>query len=173
MNVVELLSDQHRRAESLFEQYERATDPATKARTAREVIVLLSKHSGVEEMDVYPVIKNELSEPSADSLTHEHQDLKQILADIEKLEPGSAAMDQKMAEAKATVAEHVVEEERDVFPRMQQELGAERMNELGEKVLSKWDGAPTHPHPNQPPANKATGPVVGLADKARDAVQGR
>lgn len=172
MNIVELLSDQHRQVESLFDQFELAPDPATKARLARDVIVLLSKHSGVEEMDVYPVVKNEISDGFAASLTHEHQDLKEILADIEKSEPGSADFDLKMAKARATVQQHVMEEEGQVFKLMEQRLTLDRLDQLAETVMSKWDGAPTHPHPNQPPANKVTGPVVGLVDKARDAIRG-
>jgi hemerythrin superfamily protein len=172
MDVVELLSDQHRQVELLFEQFQQATDTTTKANLARDVIVLLSKHSGVEEIDVYPVIKREISEAAAGSLTHEHQDLKQVLADIESAEPGTADFDQKMAKARMLVEQHVAEEEGQVFTLMRQKLDPDRLDLLAETVMAKWDGAPTHPHPNQPPANKVTGPVVGLVDKARDALKG-
>ena len=170
MDIVELLSDQHRQVEQLFEQFQATTDPGAKHRLSRDVVVLLSKHSGVEEIDVYPVIKNEVSEPAADSLTHEHQELKEILADIEKADAGSSELDQLMARAQATVQQHVAEEEGQVFPMMRQQLDADRLDKLAETAMAKWDGAPTHPHPNQPPANKVTGPVVGLMDKARDAL---
>jgi hemerythrin superfamily protein len=172
MDVIELLSDQHRQVESLFEQFQRATDAGIKASIARDIIVLLSKHSGVEEVDVYPVIKREVGEAAAGSLTHEHQELKQILADIEGAEPGSADFDQKVAKARLAVQEHVAEEEGQVFPLLRQRVSAERLDGLAEAVMARWAGAPTHPHPNQPPANKVTGPVVGLVDKARDAIRG-
>lgn len=172
MDVVELLSDQHRQVEALFEQFQQASDSAIKAGIARDVIVLLSKHSGVEEMDVYPAIQHDVSEAAADSLTHEHQELKQLLADIESAEPGTADFDRKVAQARVAVRAHVAEEEGQVFPLMRQKLSPDRLDLLAETVMAKWDGAPTHPHPNQPPANKVTGPVVGMVDKARDALKG-
>lgn len=172
MNVVEILTDQHRQVDRLFDRYGQAADAEAKGRIAREVVTLLSKHSGVEEMDVYPVIKHEVSEPAADSLVHEHQELKELLADIESMDPGDAGFDAKVAAARASFKEHIAEEEGQVFPRLEQELDRSTLDDLGQKIQSKWDGAPTHPHPNQPPANKASGPVVGLVDKARDALGG-
>ena len=172
MDIVDLLSDQHRQVELLFQQFETSTGAESKGNLARDVVTLLSKHSGVEEVDVYPVIKNEVSEPAADSLTHEHQELKEILADIEKADPGTAELDALMARARSAVQAHVAEEEGQVFPMMRQQFSADRLDELAEKAMSKWDSAPTHPHPNQPPANKVTGPIVGLMDKARDALSG-
>jgi hemerythrin superfamily protein len=173
VDVTQLLSDQHRQVEGLFEQFEQSADPAAKGRIARQVVALLSKHSGVEEMDVYPAIEHEVSRAAAESLTHEHQEPKKVLADIESCDDGSPELVTKMAQAKLAVAEHVAEEEGQVFPRLRRELGQDRLDDLGETIMSKWEGAPTHPHPNQPPANKVTGPMVGLADKARDAIRSR
>lgn len=172
MNVVELLTEQHRQVGSLFDRCEQAAEPEEKGRITSEIITLLSKHSGVEEMDVYPVIKHEVSEPAADHLVDEHQELKELLAELESTDPTDGGFDATVRRARAVFEQHIAEEEQDVFPRLSARLDDQALEELGSSVMRKWDSAPTHPHPNQPPANKVTGPAVGLVDKARDALRG-
>ena len=48
--------------------------------------------------------------------------------------------------------------------------------DLGNKIIESKKAAPTRPHPHTPPSPgilKTGGPVVGAADRARDAATGR
>jgi hemerythrin superfamily protein len=174
-DVTQVLSDQHREVESLFEQFTATASTESQQDIVRTIIETLSRHSAVEEMTVYPAIAEEVGQPAADSLLGEHQELKELLAEIEKLGVSDPAWEQKVLQARTAVQEHVAEEERDVFPRFRSEVSADTLDELGSKIESQWKAAPTHPHPNAPntpPANKAAGPVAGALDRTRDAITG-
>jgi hemerythrin-like domain-containing protein len=168
MNVIELLTEQHRRVASLFDRCEQTGDPTEKGSVARELVSVLARHSAVEEMDVYPVIEEQVGEPVADRLANEHHELEEALAELERADPADADFEATLRRARALFEEHIAGEEQDVFPRLAAQLDESALDALGGSVMIKWDSAPTHPHPNQPPANKITGPAIGLVDRVRD-----
>lgn len=55
----------------------------------------------------------------------------------------------------------------ELFPRLQQACGNDRLREFGDKVRTLKKIAPTHPHPHSPGTTLA-GPVAGLVDRVRD-----
>jgi len=175
-DVTQILSQQHREVEALFERFEQSTSAAQRGDIAREIVANLSRHSAVEEMTVYPEIARAVGDDVADSLRHEHHELKEVLASVEQLDPSDDEFARQVREAQRLVEEHVEEEESEVFARFRQEVPSSTLESLGEKIESQWSTAPTHPHPNapdRPPANKVTGPAAGAADKVRDAISGQ
>ena len=174
-DVTEILSRQHREVESLFEQFDTSRTADRRGDIAREIVETLSKHAAVEEMTVYPEIADDVGEHDADSLRHEHQQLKEVLATIDDLDADDPEFAERVHQAGRLVREHVEEEENQVFPRFRSAVSKEKLDELGDKIESHWSAAPTHPHPNAPntpPGNKVAGPAAGLVDKARDAIGG-
>jgi hemerythrin-like domain-containing protein len=169
MDVTELLTAQHRQVDALFERYATAADTDAKAAIAREIVTLLAKHSAVEEIEVYPAIGEVVGTATEEVLNEQHMHLKRILADVEHCAGGDERMDQLVGDARAAVRAHVAVEENEVFAAFRAQVDDVTLRELARKVEDRWDRAPTHPHPNQPPANRVTGPVVGLVDRARDA----
>jgi hypothetical protein len=72
--------------------------------------------------------------------------------------------------------EHIAFEEARVWPGLRSALTSTEAEELGEKLEQAKKTAPTRPHPGTPPSPgvlKSIGPVVAVADKARDAAMGR
>ena len=174
-NAVELIIQDHREVDQLFERLETAQDPAERLEIGEEIIRELSIHAAVEEQLLYPTALRYLkTEGIVEHGIEEHQELKQVLAEID----GCSAEDERFMagfrKAKALVRDHVEEEERDLLPVIREELGEEKLDTLGLAIIGAKKTAPTHPHPNlppRPPFNIVLGPLVGIYDRVRDAAK--
>lgn len=175
-DVIESLVQDHRRLDQLFEQY-RSGGGAGAEDTAREIIRELSIHAALEEQIVYPVLRAsvEAGSEKADHSIDAHQQVKRLLADMEKLETGSAEHDDRFEALVAAIEEHVTEEEEELFPQLRSALEAERLQQMGALVERARGLMPTHPHPNVPgtaTAQLAAAPLASMADHIRDFVSG-
>jgi hemerythrin-like domain-containing protein len=177
MDATELLIADHREVKNLFSRFGRSEREETRRKLAEQIIRELSIHSAIEEAKLYPVIRDEilggkeLYEESID----EHQQVKEILADIDKSldKVQTKAFAARIHKLQTEVEHHVLEEETEVFPQLRRSLSKSRLEEIGKELEEAKRSAPTRPHPNQPPATELTGKAVGAVDKARDKVAGR
>jgi hemerythrin superfamily protein len=173
-DAIELLMSDHREVEQFFRQYEAATNDAGVAmNAAHEIIRELSVHAAVEEMILYPMLR-EVDPDQAGLVDHsieEHQEVKELLAQVDGRPANDPEIRQIFAQLKASVEEHVAEEEGKVFPALRSNAKEDELMELGEKIAHAKTMAPTHPHPNAPstpPGNIVAGPLAAVADKVRD-----
>ena len=127
----------------------------------------------MEEQFVYPLVRAKVDggDDLVDHGIEEHQEVKRLLAEIEKLDAGSAEFTSKMDKVMSSVREHVQEEEGDVLPKLRESTSAETLEKLGSVVESAKKVVPTHPHPLVPgtaTAQLLAGPWATMVDKARD-----
>jgi hemerythrin superfamily protein len=128
-DAAELLKQDHRQVEDLFERYKGGDRQVVK-----EICTELTVHTAIEEEHVYPLLQ-ELSggEELRQEAEKEHQEVKDAIAKVEQ-----AGSDSDIEEPMQTIMEgvthHVQEEENEVLPKLAQELGTERMESLGEQL---------------------------------------
>jgi hemerythrin superfamily protein len=176
MDVTELLRNEHREAEAGFALFEQTDDEKIRRGLAQTLVKALSIHAGVEELVVYPVIRDRVpgGRDMVDHALEEHQEVKELLVALERAAgQGDANLTILADRLKRAVMEHVAEEEGQVFPRLRQALSADERRDLGRQVMEAEVHAPTHPHPhapNRPPANKVADMAAFVLDKARDLV---
>jgi len=174
VDAIELLSTDHREVEQFFRQYEAASnDDGVAHHAAEQIIRELSVHAAVEEMILYPLIRK--LDPAQSGLVdhslEEHQEVKELLARIDGRPANDPETRQTMGKLKSAVEEHVSEEEGKLFPALRNQVKADELMQLGEKMAKAKAMAPTHPHPNAPntpPGNIVAGPLAAIADKVRD-----
>lgn len=133
-DVVDLIMDDHRRMEQLFE--EMRTDPDKRAMLLPMVSSMLIAHSRAEESEVYPVAREEGGQE--DDVEHgqeEHLHAEQLLEALQAIDPYDAAFVPALEEFVEAVLHHVDEEEESLLPGMREELSAERLGELAEAFL--------------------------------------
>ncbi len=176
-DVIESLVQDHRTVDGLFDQYRSAAGGAGADDTLREIVRQLSVHAAIEEQIVYPVLRATVDDGSekADHSIDEHQQVKRLLADLEKLETGSTEHDDRFEGLVAAVQEHVTEEEGELFPQLRAAVDAERLQQMGNLVEQARGLMPTHPHPNVPgtaTAQLAAAPFASMADHIRDFISG-
>jgi hemerythrin superfamily protein len=179
MDAIRVLEADHRKVERLFQEYQQGGGGPSdrKRRLAHDIREALSVHAAIEELHLYPVVRETLSGGDAlvEEALEEHQQVKEMLAALEKIDVSDAGFDQKMTELQQDVQHHVEEEEGEIFPELGERLTAERLNEIGRKLEQAKSTAPTHPHPhapNKPPGNVVAGAAAAGIDKVRDALSG-
>jgi hemerythrin superfamily protein len=179
MDATEFLAQDHREVEGLFERFEQATgDTWEKGKIVEEIIKELSIHAAIEEEVFYPEVKAAVpdGEGLVDHSLDEHQEVKELLAELDSMDPGDPGFHQKVEKVISDVKEHVEEEEGEMFPKLREAISADQLLEIGEKLERAKKRGPTRPHPmapNEPPANKVVGPPTGAVDRARDKLVGR
>jgi hemerythrin-like domain-containing protein len=180
MDAVALLKADHRTVEDLFRRYESLGVEETEQRTdvVNAFIRELSVHAAIEEQVLYPEVKDVLTggESMADEALHEHQEAKEMLAELDRMETTDPGFDTKVRALIADVRHHVDEEETEMLPQLASAVPAAKLAELGERMERAKAIAPTRPHPHAPstpPGNLVAGPIAAAADRARDAISGR
>jgi hemerythrin-like domain-containing protein len=136
VNAIDLLEQQHREVEEMFEEFEGASDGAkkTKERLCREISDALAMHAEIEEKLFYPESKQENTEEILRESVEEHLSMKRILADLLESGPSDEQFDAKMSVLKEQVEHHVEEEEKELFPKVRKDLSKDELEDLGERM---------------------------------------
>jgi hemerythrin superfamily protein len=171
-DAIELLEADHREVDQLFAQIE--SGQGDKDEVVRKIVKELSVHAAIEEQILYPAMRRALDDGDAkvDEAIQEHQEMKEALADIERL-GSSPAREAKLQKLMADVRHHVQEEEDELFPEMRSAVGEDELKKMGAAMAAAKKMAPTHPHPNAPstpPGNIVAGAAAAVMDRVKDAL---
>ncbi len=131
-----IIKKDHRAVEAAYESYMSAKTDAKKLSFAKEILTALTAHAKMEEKHFYPALRKEGKARGKALVLEaavEHGEVKMIIAFLKKLKPGRA-LDAGLSMLLGLVGHHVKEEEREILPYAEEVLGAERMEELGEKM---------------------------------------
>jgi hypothetical protein len=113
-DFITLLTEDHRRVEQLFKQFDETADPEV----ALQVCLELSVHSTIEEEMLYGLYSAKVDNAGAAEARAEHQEAKDLIMALESMDPASDEFVTTMTKLKTAVLHHVDEEERDMFPKM-------------------------------------------------------
>ena len=166
------LVDDHRRTEALFAEFQSSS--GVEARDLLQDIVReLSIHAAVEEQALYPAMRQSLpnGDEKVDHAIDEHQQVKEILVELDGAEPGDQDVASRVRALAESVEKHVSEEEKELFPALRDALGPAALTEMAIVAEKARGAAPTRPHPHAPSSGAAqavAGTVAGVVDKARD-----
>jgi hypothetical protein len=154
-NAIALLKADHREVKQLFEQYEELAnqdaDDEEKRALAEQICNMLTVHAQIEEEIFYPAARESIEETDlVDEATVEHASAKDLIAQIQSMEPSEELYDAKVTVLGEYIDHHVKEEERQMFPQARkgdldlEELGMqlqqrkqELMSELGMDALEE------------------------------------
>lgn len=176
MDIIELLTQDHRTVEALFDRFESTDDADEIEEVSRQIVHDLSVHAAVEEQFVYPLVRVKVPGEGSDLADHsieEHAEVKAALSDVEKNDAGTPEHTAAMKTVIESVRHHVEDEESELFPKLRSatdEQTRERVGDLADKAKAV---VPTHPHPLVPgtaTAQLVAGPWAAMVDKIRDAV---
>ncbi|MDB5260209.1 MAG: hemerythrin [Candidatus Nomurabacteria bacterium] len=139
MNPIEIIKADHKKVESLFKKYEELGDKAfkTKKDLAMEIMNELSLHAEMEETILYPVLKdrfNKEGDKMVEEAYAEHGVAKDLIAELESLDPGDPQFDAKIKVLNENIDHHVKEEEEELLPRAEKELAREELEDIGRKM---------------------------------------
>ncbi|MFP8835277.1 hemerythrin domain-containing protein [Hydrogenophaga sp. XSHU_21] len=142
-DAIALLKADHKAVSELFAEYEKARSSSRKKALIAEICTALSVHAQIEEEIFYPAVKAALKDkllvPEA---TVEHASLKDLIAQIEAVEPDTEMVEARIKVLSEYVKHHVKEEQDEMFPKVRAstidvvELGM-RMSARKEDLLAQ------------------------------------
>ncbi|WP_435612926.1 hemerythrin domain-containing protein [Streptomyces sp. bgisy159] len=178
-NVIDELVTDHREVEEIFGRIEALpTGDKNRKVAADQATMELVRHSVAEEEYLYPAVREHVADGDAiaDREIEDHSRAEQIMKDLEGCDAGDPEFDRLIGMLMTEIRSHVVDEEENLFPKLQAACSPDALDTLGDKVRKAKKMAPTRPHPSAPdtpPANKMMAPGAGLVDRMRDALSGR
>ena len=138
--AIELLMTDHRKVETLFDQYEEEKDgdEETKRQLAQQICGELTVHAQVEEELFYPWVRENVDEEKMELLEEaevEHQSAKDLIAQIEAAGEIDETCDAKVKVLGEYVKHHVQEEENEMFKEVRDMK--EELDELGQEMAAR------------------------------------
>ena len=151
MNAIELLEQQHREVEELFEEFEGAGENArkTKERLCQEIADQLAIHAEIEEKLFYPEAKQENTEDILREAVEEHLGMKRILADLLETEVDDEQFVARMKVLQEQVEHHVQEEEKGLFPKVRKACSKDELEDLGTRMQTMAEELETQGEPSR------------------------
>jgi hypothetical protein len=151
-DALQMLADDHRTVEALFEKYDNARGEAAQQKIVQQICQELTIHAMVEEQVFYPAIRDVVDDDMMDEAQVEHDSAKTLILSLQQGTPSDPYYDAKVSVLKEQVEHHVYEEERQrgsIFAQVRKAdidlvaLGAQ-MAELKQQLLAqaKAEGLP-------------------------------
>ncbi|MEG5018821.1 MULTISPECIES: hemerythrin domain-containing protein [unclassified Microcoleus] len=128
MNITEILTMDHRKADTLFMEIASTDDPKKLQEFFGQLYKDLSVHAEAEEQIVYPAIRSYYS--NTQELYNEQAEMKQMLAKIKSMNPSSSDFKAQIKQLQTAVQEHVKEEESDMFAQIRRNLSEAQMEQM-------------------------------------------
>src|SRR4051812_23972405 len=116
--VSDLMAD-HRAVEKLFKQYEEASeaeDHGKKQKIFQQIALELKVHTAIEEEIFYPASREFVEEDMINEAVVEHQAAKDLISQLEGMQPEDPMYDAKVKVLQEQIEHHVEEEETEYFP---------------------------------------------------------
>jgi hemerythrin superfamily protein len=136
MDAIRLLTDQHRKLESLMKTTLEAQQPKPRAAALAQVGDDLTKHITSEEEVFYPAVKAKRTEDILLESLEEHLSLKRLLADLIALDPAAETWEAKFKVLKEQTEHHHKEEEENLFPKVSKALESGELDALAQQILA-------------------------------------
>lgn len=116
-DAIKLLKDDHREVKTWFKEYEKLEDDSEKQALAQKICLALTVHTQIEEEIFYPAAREGIDDDDLlDEAEVEHASAKELIAQIQAMQPGDDLYDAKVTVLGEYVNHHVEEEESEMFP---------------------------------------------------------
>lgn len=139
-DAIDLLTADHEDVRQLFAEYEELiaddADEDDRLALALEICTAITVHATAEEEIFYPAARAAIQDKDLlDDAEAEHASAKDLIAQIEAMEPSDERFDATVRVLAETIEHHVQEEEGELFPR----LAGSSMDlvALGEQIESR------------------------------------
>ncbi len=153
VTALELLRAQHEEVRDIFEEIADERDGEEKLELVQELSDNLAAHATIEERIFYPAAFASRTEELLREAVEEHLAMKRIVADLLELTPSDETFDAKVSVLREQVEHHVMEEEGELFPAVERELGQEELSRLGAEMKALFEeemrGTPREEVPEQ------------------------
>jgi hemerythrin superfamily protein len=122
LNALELLENDHQKVIKMFDQFEKIKedeDDDDKQALVENACAELTLHTRLEEELFYPALREVLEESDLlDEAEVEHATAKQLITELNAMQPGDDLYDAKFTVLGEYVKHHIQEEEKQICPKV-------------------------------------------------------
>ena len=153
MDAIGMLIADHKKVQKAFKDFEKLKKGGSKRAKSdivRQTCADLTVHTKIEEEIFYPAARKAIKDGDLmDEATVEHAGAKELIAQLESMQPGDDLYDAKFTVLGESVNHHIREEQNEMFPKVRKtkldlnalgEQMAQRKAQL-ESGISSGDGA--------------------------------
>jgi hemerythrin-like domain-containing protein len=136
-DAIAMLQADHHKVRQLFRAYRAAQDLGAQWEIALQIFDELEVHAQLEEVVFYQAVEEEttsLGKRLVYASLEEHQEALALIQDLRSLAPGCPEFDTKFQALVLTVEHHMTEEETEMFPLAEAEVG-EDLQDLRDEML--------------------------------------
>ena len=135
MNGLELLKEDHRKVQELFERVKATENERQRKQLYMKIKTELETHTYIEEQVLYAALKKyeEFKEIALEAI-EEHSQVKTLLRDIGRLQEGSELFEPKLMVLIEGVNHHIEKEEGEMFPQVEGRFSEEQLEEMGREL---------------------------------------
>ena len=131
-----MLRADHKKVSGLFAEYDKSRTTARKKDLVAQICTELSVHAEIEEEIFYPAVKQALNDKElVPEATVEHATLKELIAQVQGIEPDGEMFDARVKVLSEYVKHHVKEEQNEMFPKARE--SALDMKALGARMARR------------------------------------
>lgn len=140
LNAIALLTADHKKVAGLFNRFDKLMEQDgaddEKAGLVKQICNELTVHAQIEEELFYPSVRTAIDDDDLmDEADVEHAGAKELIAQLEAMQPGDELYDAKVVVLGEQIEHHVEEEEGEMFPQVKKAKLDTR--ELGEQMLER------------------------------------
>ncbi|HEX8247247.1 MAG TPA: hemerythrin domain-containing protein [Pyrinomonadaceae bacterium] len=135
MNAIQLLKDDHRKVERLFQKVKADQEGKQHQELFEQIKAELEVHTHIEETIFYPKLKEEkeLEDIVLEGIEEHHQ-AKMFLRELSNLKEDSEKFEPKLKVLMEDITHHVQEEEGEMFPKVEEVFDETTLKELGAQM---------------------------------------
>lgn len=136
---IEMLKTDHRKVESLFEQFKNTSDNIEKHDLAQQAFNELEIHAKLEEKLFYPQVQN-ISAQGLNLVLDarlEHEKMKQLIKEMRQLRLQNQNFHERFKNLLQIVMQHIKYEEEKIFPLAEQHLAKQMGLGMTAKMLAE------------------------------------
>src|ERR1700730_6895919 len=170
MDAIGMLIADHKKVQKAFKDFEKLKEVGSKRGKSdilRQRFADLAIHTKIEDEIFYPAARKAMKDGDLmDEATVEHAGAKELIAQLELMQPGDDLYDAKFTVLGESVNHHIREEQNEMFPKVRKskldlnvlgEQMAQRKAEL-ESQISSGDGAESGKRGMRSARNRASAP---------------
>lgn len=136
MSALELLENDHRDVEKLFDEFDEQRDRKERQGLAQKLCMMLTVHAQIEEELFYPEARKATKDDDLiDEALVEHESAAHLIEEIEEMDAGHVLFDARVRVLEEQMKRHIAEEEEELFP----EVSDSKMdlNDLGARMAKR------------------------------------
>jgi hypothetical protein len=138
MKATELLREQHREIERLFQSVQAAEDEAEKAAAFRELAAMIANHSALETEIFYPAaMEAQILTDEVREAEEEHAAVDFTLYRLFQVQPEDETFQARVMVLEELFTRHVEDREETLLSQVETSMGDTRLEEIGEQLKAR------------------------------------